>query len=170
MATPRKPRSEHLPTGRPSSYREEYCTKVVEHMKAGNSFWSFAAVVSVSMETLSNWTEAHPEFLEAKKVGLAHLLAHDEANAKAGTLGRLKRLDRVTEYEKTNGDIKREKFYSYANFAQTYQIFLMKNRYPDLYRDKREIETRDGDLDMTPEQRAARIEELLKKRKSNGTK
>jgi hypothetical protein len=38
-------------------------------MREGGSFWSFAAVVGVSMQTLSVWLDKHEEFVEAKKIG-----------------------------------------------------------------------------------------------------
>jgi hypothetical protein len=37
------------------------------HFKDGYSFESFGGVVGASKQTLYNWCDAHPEFLDAKK-------------------------------------------------------------------------------------------------------
>lgn len=53
--------------GRPTDYRAEYCDLLAEHFAEGYSFESFGGVVGVSKQTLYNWCEAHPEFLDSKK-------------------------------------------------------------------------------------------------------
>lgn len=58
------------PMGRPSKYREEFCDLLIEHMAKGLSFESFAGTQRVSRAVLYNWEEMHPEFLDAKKIGL----------------------------------------------------------------------------------------------------
>ncbi len=65
---------EQPPRGRgaPTKYRPEYCEQLVEHMKQGKSFWTFASIVSVTWETLSEWCRVHPEFSEAKRLGRVH--------------------------------------------------------------------------------------------------
>lgn len=134
-----------MPAGRPSEYKPEYCEQIIEHMAKGNSFWSFAAEVDVSFETLSNWCAAHPEFLEAKKVGLGKLLKFDEQLALAGSSGQLKRLSRTEKITEEDGRVREVTYHEPAQFAQTYHIFKMKNRYPKFYRDKIEIESSSGD-------------------------
>lgn len=53
-------------TGRPTKYKPEYCDLVVEMLAEGASLTEFrAAVGGVTWQTLSNWKEAQPEFLEA---------------------------------------------------------------------------------------------------------
>lgn len=52
--------------GRPSEYEPSYCEKVIELGKEGASVVEMACEIGVSRNTLeTNWTEAHPEFLEA---------------------------------------------------------------------------------------------------------
>lgn len=55
--------------GRPTKYKKEYPLALIEWMKAGKSFWTFASNVPCTMETLSEWCRVHPEFSEAKRVG-----------------------------------------------------------------------------------------------------
>jgi len=51
--------------GRPSDYRPEYCSLVVEFGQRGESLVQFAAHVGVDRNTIDNWRKAHPEFLGA---------------------------------------------------------------------------------------------------------
>ena len=56
-------------TGRPSKYNPDYCDLLITHMRDGLSFESFGGVLLVSKRTLYDWEKAHPEFLDAKRVG-----------------------------------------------------------------------------------------------------
>jgi hypothetical protein len=58
-----------MPAGRPTKYRPEYCDLLVEHMKQGGSLDEFCLEVDVCIQTLCNWFDSHPEFLESKKKG-----------------------------------------------------------------------------------------------------
>ena len=54
-----------MPAGRPTDYREEYCAEVVELGRQGKSHAQIAASLDVSRQTLHNWANSHPEFLDA---------------------------------------------------------------------------------------------------------
>jgi hypothetical protein len=55
-----------MPAGRPSLYDPKYCDDVIRMGKEGFSVVEMAAEIGVHRNTLeTNWTEAHPEFLEA---------------------------------------------------------------------------------------------------------
>jgi DNA-binding XRE family transcriptional regulator len=55
------------PGGRPTLYKPEYCKALVEHMSKGFSYETFGAVVNVSKQTMYDWEEKHPEYVDAKK-------------------------------------------------------------------------------------------------------
>ncbi len=55
-------------TGRPSKYKAKYCRQLIEHMRDGNSFTSFASKIGVHVDTLYEWCEKYSEFSEAKKI------------------------------------------------------------------------------------------------------
>jgi hypothetical protein len=38
-------------------------------MRDGQSFWTFAAKIECSWDTLTDWTHRHPDFLAAKRLG-----------------------------------------------------------------------------------------------------
>lgn len=148
--------------GQPTKYRPEYCEAVIKHMAEGNSFWSFAANVDVCFDTLSEWTKVHPEFSEAKRRGMAKLLAFDEKLARAGSSGQLKRHAKTITTKRKDKDgneiVDEEKIYEAAQFSQSYYIFMMKNRYPKLYRDKITLETETSD----PKKVQDAFEEVMK--------
>lgn len=132
------------PNGRPTKYKAEYCQQLIEHMKAGGSFESFASKCDVHWDSLYEWVKVHQDFSEAKKIGMSKLLAYDEQIARVGVTGQLKVQTRVIKTTTTNevGEpvTKEEYVYSPATFSQTYHIFMMKNRYSKLYRDKMVVE------------------------------
>jgi hypothetical protein len=52
--------------GRPTKYDPTYCDLVVEMLAEGASLTEFrAAVGGITRQTLSNWKDEHPEFLDA---------------------------------------------------------------------------------------------------------
>lgn len=55
--------------GRPSEYDQSFCQRLIDHMEQGLSFESFAGILSCSKQTLYNWCESFPEFLDAKLKG-----------------------------------------------------------------------------------------------------
>lgn len=51
-----------MPAGRPTLYRPEYCSKVVELGRDGLSRVQIAAEFDVAKSTLQEWEKQHPEF------------------------------------------------------------------------------------------------------------
>lgn len=64
-------KKEPNPVGRPSKYDPKYCELLIEHMKNGASFESFAGRIGIWKEALYNWTKKHEEFSNALKIGRA---------------------------------------------------------------------------------------------------
>lgn len=112
-----------MPAGRPSKYKPEYCQMLIEHMAKGYLYESFAGVVETCWDTLYDWEVAHPEFLEAKKEGLAKAMLHDEQLCETGIVGTKFLTDK--NGKKVN-----------ININPTLLIFRLKNRYPKQYRDR----------------------------------
>lgn len=54
-----------MPAGRPTDYRPEYCDRVIELGRRGDSRAEIAAELDVARYTLKNWENEHPEFLDA---------------------------------------------------------------------------------------------------------
>lgn len=51
--------------GRPSKYKPEYCEVVIKLGKEGKSLVQMAAHFDISRQTIDNWAENNPDFLEA---------------------------------------------------------------------------------------------------------
>lgn len=64
-----------MSAGRPSKYNPTYCAKVITHMAEGASLTSFAAEIGVCRDTITEWTNVHPEFSLAVKRGKAKCAA-----------------------------------------------------------------------------------------------
>lgn len=59
-----------MSAGRPSEYRQEYCQLAIDLMTEGASITEVAAEIGVMKQTVYNWMDAHPEFLDAIKEGV----------------------------------------------------------------------------------------------------
>lgn len=51
--------------GRPTAYKPEYCDKVRQLGRLGKSHAQIASELDVCRQTLHNWADQHPEFLDA---------------------------------------------------------------------------------------------------------
>lgn len=76
--------------GQPTKYHQGYCMMIVQHMVGGLSFESFAGEIGVHRDTLYAWTNAHPEFSDAKKIGTAASLLWWEKTGIAGVMGQIR--------------------------------------------------------------------------------
>ena len=54
----------------PSKYDPAYCELLKEHMREGGSIEEFAGEIEVARRTLYTWFQEHPEFQEAREVGI----------------------------------------------------------------------------------------------------
>lgn len=57
--------------GQPTKFKPSFCNEVKEHLAQGYTLASWAGTIGVCRSTAYNWSEAHPEFLDAIKVGRA---------------------------------------------------------------------------------------------------
>ena len=113
-----------MAAGRPSDYKPEYCSAVIEHMKEGASLTSFAASINCARSTINVWMEANPEFSEAVKAGKAQCAAWWES------IGRKNAVE--------------------GGGNATLVIFGLKNMAGDDWREKQEIDHTSSDGSMTP--------------------
>lgn len=105
-----------MPAGQPTLYREEYCDQLLEHMRLGKSFESFAATIGCARVTLYNWLKDHPTFLYAKQRG------HELALSVWEDIGQ-KHILNITQHGVGS-----------KSLNSTAWIFIMKNRFG--YKDK----------------------------------
>ena len=72
----------------PSKYKPEYSEMLVEHMREGYSFATFAARVGTTRRTLYTWVGDHEDFAQAKEIGHEAALMHFETCLVDKTVGR----------------------------------------------------------------------------------
>lgn len=70
--------------GNPSLYRPEYCAKLIDMGKEGRGVSEFCSDVGISRNTFYVWSDAHPEFAEARELHRAHCQAWWEKAGREG--------------------------------------------------------------------------------------
>lgn len=101
--------------GAPSKYKPEYCDKIIEVMGVGASLTSFAAEINVHKDTVYEWMKEHPEFSVASKIARQKCQHWWEVLLRGTATGKVK-----------------------GNLGA--QVFWMKNRFKDDWKDKLEYE------------------------------
>lgn len=137
------------PLGRPSKYDPKYCQMLIDHMASGFSYESFGGLeeVSVSKQTLYDWENAYPDFLDAKKIGSQKNLMFWERKGHEGLFDQ-------TEYNEQGKPILKKTLNS------TVWIFSMKNRHK--WKDRQEVEASVTTSSVKDELANKSIDELLK--------
>lgn len=128
--------TEHIPAtlGRPTKYRPDYHPAWAEKLaKLGATDEDIAGALDICVATLYNWKNEHPAFLEALKGG--KIMADAEVASKL--------FHRATGYQHPDVDVKVidgqiviTDLVKHYPPDTTAAIFWLKNRRPDLWRDK----------------------------------
>lgn len=105
-----------MPAGRPTKYRPEMCDTIIELGKTGAGRAEMATEIDICRDTFNEWTANNPQFSDAVKLALQHSQSWWEQQGRLATFGG------------TDG------------FNATSYIFNMKNRFPDEWRDKKEVD------------------------------
>lgn len=123
---------------RPSKYKPEYAEQA-QRLCANNAFTDveLASFFGVTLSTVHLWKLKHPEFSDAIKIGKAPANARVEKSL----------YDRAMGYSQTETDIRviggkivKTEVVRHYPPDPTSLIFYLKNRMPDQYRDKQELE------------------------------
>ena len=104
------------PIGRPTTFKEEYCELLIEHMAKGLSIQSFAGTIGASNQAIHEWFDRHQSFADAKHIGMEKNRLFYERAGVGGMLGKIK------------------------NFNATVYVFNMKNRFPKDWNDRSQID------------------------------
>lgn len=144
--------------GAPTKYRAAYCAQLTEHMAAGYSFESFAALLDVAKQTLYNWTKDYEDFLDAKERGTEKSRLWWERLGIQGVQGLgpecvyQRKAIMVTAIEEGQ-EIEvpaEEVIYRAATFVPGTWFRNMVNRFPDEWRDRQEVTGKDGEPLLPP--------------------
>lgn len=121
--------------GRPSSYRAEYAQQAVKLCRLGATDKDLATFFAVSEQTLNAWKKAHPAFLESLKEGKAIADAEVAEKLFRRATGYEHKAVKIVADAKTGAEHQVEYIERYPPDT-TAAIFWLKNRRPDLWRDR----------------------------------
>ena len=57
-----------MAAGRPTKYDPKFCEDIIQHFSEGGNIESFAGYINVSKQSIYHWLDAHPEFLDARRI------------------------------------------------------------------------------------------------------
>lgn len=128
--------------GQPTKFKEDYPQMLIEHMANGYSFATFGAIVDVSRQTLYKWLEDQPEFQKAYHIGKLKCQIYWERSLKDWQDGKKLRPGaiKVTRDKKTGEEKQKVISMEPTPFNGPSYMFNMKNRFPEDFKDKQEIE------------------------------
>lgn len=149
-----------MPAGRPTDYREEFADQARKLCELGATDREIADFFEVDVRTVYRWKHAHDAFCQALRGGKAFADDRVERSLFQRAIGYEQ--DEVKIFMPANAENP-----VYAPFIAkvapdtTAAIFWLKNRRPERWRDKQEIEhSASGDLAALIAARRARVAEL----------
>ncbi len=167
-------RAEARKPGRPSRYKPELHPLLAEAWAAaGKTDDEIADILGVARSTVAKWKGEHPEFSDALKRGKANPDEQVERSLFQRAVGYSfdsEKLLTVSDGQGEGSHVERHPIVEHCPPDVTAQIFWLKNRRPDRWRDRHELTGAGGGplevVELTPEQRQARLAEILSKAKS----
>lgn len=118
--------------GAPTSYRPEYAKQAVHLSKLGATDYDLARAFDVAISSITLWKTKHPEFSAALKLGKDEADGQVERSLYTRATGYSFESEKVFQY---GGQILRAPTIEHVPPDVTAQIFWLKNRRPDLWRD-----------------------------------
>lgn len=100
---------------RKSQYSPFYCDLVIDHLKDGKSFNSFASHIGVSVTTLNNWRQKYADFSDACDIAAAGAQEYWERILHSAATGEIKTIEEG----------------KYKNWHAGMVMFLMSSRFKD---------------------------------------
>ncbi|AEG02702.1 hypothetical protein [Methylomonas methanica] len=155
------PNSKKHPGGRPSAYQEEYAELAYNYCLLGATDAQLGEFFKVSARTINTWKKQHPEFAQALLDGKTAADAKVANSLFNRATGFSHPETKVNVYE---GEVIKTEITKHYAPDTTACIFWMKNRQPDKWRDKVEVE--DTSLKADPEMMerlAIEFEDRMKK-------
>ena len=124
--------------GRKSEYQKEYADQALKLCLLGAIDKELAEFFSVSVQTLNKWKKDYPEFLESLKKGKNIADANVASRLYNRAIGYS---CKATKFATSEGRITDSKEYiEHYPPDTTAAIFWLKNRQPEKWRDKKEVD------------------------------
>lgn len=138
--------------GRPSKFKPEFVEQAQKLAALGATDRDIADFFKVSEATLNRWKQTVPEFCESLKVGKGPADERVEQSLYRRAVGYTFDSEKVFQFQ---GEIVRAKTVEHVPPDTTAAIFWLKNRKPQEWRDKQEVEHSGGvALNVTPDDAA----------------
>ena len=137
--------------GRPSKYKPEYAEQAHKLCLLGATDKDLADFFGVDEATINRWKEAHPQFCKSLNEGKVMADANVAHRLYTRAVGY-----KAEEETYEGGELKKTVVKEVVPDV-TAQIFWLKNRQRDKWRDRQEIEANLSAGDLTPEQADALI-------------
>jgi hypothetical protein len=154
--------------GRPTRYRAEFVEQAAKLCRLGATDKDLADFFGVTEKTINNWKEKHPKFLQSLKSGKVSADDEVEQSLYRRALGYSHVETKVFNH---GGEIITKDVIKHYPPDATSMIFWLKNRRPEAWRDKQEIDYTDtGAVSQgeVPETDKALIREIRKMRAESG--
>jgi len=146
------------PGGRPTKYKPEYCLTVEYMARAGLTDVQIAERLGISEATITNWKKDYPEFLvslKAGKEGPDDLVEKSLFERATGYTFDSEKIVTLSMGQGLGTEVERVPIKEHCPPDVTAQIFWLKNRRPDRWRDKQEVEHTGGiSVNITPQDEA----------------
>lgn len=140
--------------GRPSKFKPEFVEQAAKLAALGATDRDVADFFGVTEATLYRWKHTQPEFCEALKVGKECADQRVEQSLYRKAVGYTQDDIHFSSYE---GVVTQTPYVKHVAPDTTACIFWLKNRRPDLWRDKQVVE-HEGEIEVTDaRERLARI-------------
>lgn len=140
-----------MPAGRPSLYQPEFAKQAEKLTVLGATDVELADFFEVDVRTIYRWKHEHEEFCQALNAGKEKADERVENSLYQKAVGYTFESEKIFNHQ---GQILRAPTREHVPPDTTAAIFWLKNRRPDQWRDKQELDHKSSDGSMTP----ARIE------------
>lgn len=124
--------------GRPSKYKPEFPQQAMKLCKLGATDRELADFFQVTESTLNLWKSEHPEFSESLKRGKAESDARVEQSLYRRALGYSHDAVKIMT---VGNEVQQVPYVEHYPPDTTACIFWLKNRQPDQWRDKFDVDT-----------------------------
>jgi hypothetical protein len=155
-----------MPGGRPSAYRPELAAQAAKLCALGATDVDLADFFGVSVRTIYRWQHDHEEFCQALKAGKDNADERVERSLYHKAVGYTFDAVKIFQHQ---GQVIEAPYREHIPPDTTAAIFWLKNRRPDLWRDKQAVEHSGPNgapietKDVTPTEAARRIAFVLTK-------
>ena len=141
---------------RPPSYKPEYAEQAAQLCRLGATDAELATFFKVSTRTIYRWQAQYPEFCQALKAGKETADDRVERSLFHKAVGYTFESEKLFQ---NGGKVIRAKTVEHVPPDTTAAIFWLKNRRPEEWRDRRDLNVRNLD-DLTEAELVERIRDL----------